>query len=444
MAELLRATDVFGITRTLPMNYVTREAVDGELVLALTRDQHLVIFGSSKQGKTSVRKYNLKDEECIVVTCGNRWNLGTLHSTILKNAGYSVVQSETRAVSGNYKITATAKVKGGFLGIGAEAGMDGESGEGSSTSVTETRLELDPFDVNDVISALAEMEFSKWIVLEDFHYLPEDTQKDFAVALKAFHESSDLTFIVVGVWLQENRLIQFNGDLSGRITTVNADRWSTEELQEAISLGEQHLNIEFDKVFRADLVASCFDSIYVVQEACLQACLDAGVSLRQEAMKSIGEGKDARDVVARVVDKQSARYSDFLMNFATGFGETDLEMYKWLLAPVLAASPAELEKGMHYRVLRRRLGEVHPRGSQLNAGNVTQALKSLASLQVQQSVKPLVLDYDQSLKILNVVDRSFLIWLGHQDRKDLFDHVGLPSEILDKLVDNAPTLDIEE
>ncbi|MEV5012549.1 hypothetical protein AB0K74_44980, partial [Streptomyces sp. NPDC056159] len=44
---------------------------------------------------------------------------------------------------------------------------------------------------------------------------PEETQKDFAVALKAFHESSSFTFIVVGVWLQENGLVQFNGDLSG-------------------------------------------------------------------------------------------------------------------------------------------------------------------------------------------------------------------------------------
>lgn len=32
--------------------------------------------------------------------------------------------------------------------------------------------------------------------------------------MKAFHEGSDLCFIVVGVWLDENRLIQHNGDLS--------------------------------------------------------------------------------------------------------------------------------------------------------------------------------------------------------------------------------------
>ncbi|MFB7324760.1 hypothetical protein [Streptomyces sp. NPDC056190] len=59
---------------------------------------------------------------------------------------------------------------------------------------------------------------------------PEETQKDFAVAVKAFHESSSFTFIGVGVWLQENRLVQFNGDLSGRIATINADKWLRSEL----------------------------------------------------------------------------------------------------------------------------------------------------------------------------------------------------------------------
>ena len=49
--EIIRASDVYGVTRDLPMNYVSRKAVDDELVSALTRDQHMVIYGSSKQGK---------------------------------------------------------------------------------------------------------------------------------------------------------------------------------------------------------------------------------------------------------------------------------------------------------------------------------------------------------------------------------------------------------
>jgi len=60
--------DVFGISRDIPKNYVVRESVDGALVNALARDKHIVIYGSSKQGKTCLRKYNLRKEEHLVVT----------------------------------------------------------------------------------------------------------------------------------------------------------------------------------------------------------------------------------------------------------------------------------------------------------------------------------------------------------------------------------------
>lgn len=75
----MRLADVFGISRDVPLTYVPRPTVDGLLIDNLTRDKHIVIFGSSKQGKTCLRKYNLKDDEYIVVTCSNTWTLSQLH-----------------------------------------------------------------------------------------------------------------------------------------------------------------------------------------------------------------------------------------------------------------------------------------------------------------------------------------------------------------------------
>lgn len=48
--------------------------------------------------------------------------------------------------------------------------------------------------MNDIIGGLQEIGFNKLIVLEDFHYLPDETQRDFATDLKAFHEASQLLF----------------------------------------------------------------------------------------------------------------------------------------------------------------------------------------------------------------------------------------------------------
>ena len=177
-----KVSDVYGISRDLPMNYVPRKAVDEYFVANLTRDKHIVIYGSSKQGKTSLRKHCLQDDDYIVIHCSNKWALSDLHSAILKRVGYEVTQSTTKSTSGKNKIMAAFKAA--VFGVGVETG--GEKETTTTDAVTKEPLELDQEDVNDIIQAL--VGFNRYIVLEDFHYLPIDTQKDFSVSLKAFHE----------------------------------------------------------------------------------------------------------------------------------------------------------------------------------------------------------------------------------------------------------------
>lgn len=417
----LRTADVYGIGRDLPLNYVARKAVDEFFVSNLTRDKHLIIYGSSKQGKTSLRKHCLKDDDYIVVHCSNKWSIADLHSAILKRIGYEVTQSATKTTSGKNKIV--AGFKAGFLGIGIESGGDKETT--SSSSKTTAPLELDPEDVNDIISALGK--FNRFVVLEDFHYLPIETQKDFAVALKAFHEQSKLCFIIVGVWLEEGRLTVYNGDLTGRIVGVNADQWTTNELREVIAVGESLLNISFAEPFKAAVIGGCLDSVYIVQEACHQACVAKDINFTQDKhLNEVGADLDVHALIQQVVNQQTGRYNSFIALFAGGFQETALQMYKWLLYPVLTASTDVLEGGLTYRYVRDLLRQHHPEGQGLNLGNLTQALQSVASLQVKKDIKPIVLDYDQTNLKLNVVDRGFLIWLANQDQKDLLELADLP------------------
>ena len=425
MADLRRLGDVYGVSRGLPENYVQRPSVDGALIDSLTRDKHIVIFGSSKQGKTSLRKWNLQDNDYVVVTCSNKWTLSELHTAILKSAGFTVEKSTTRSVGGESKIQAqvAGRLKTPFAELDASLGTD--RGTDAATSKTEEPLELDPSDVNDVIKALQASSFKKYVVLEDFHYLPEDTQRDFSFALKAFHEGSDFSFIIVGVWLDENRLIQYNGDLSNRVIAIDADAWAETELRQVISLGAQLLNITFNPTFVSDLIASCFESVWVVQEVCYRACEIAQVFNNDHALIEIGDGASAPALAKEVVDTQSARYNTFFGGFADGFMPTALEMYRWLLLPVIVSDLRELEAGLGYSDIRRLIDRYHPSGP-INAGNLTQALNSTASLQVRLSFKPLILDYNQSRRRLDIVDKSFLIWLQHQSSDDLLSTAGLP------------------
>ncbi|CAM4100889.1 hypothetical protein SENE111051_08810 [Serratia nematodiphila] len=416
-------SEVFGLTRDLPLNYIERNDVDVKLKTELSAKKHIVIYGSSKQGKTCVRKHCLDPQQYILVQCSNKSDISELNSSILKRAGFEITQSTKKGMTGKNKILAS--IKGGLFGtFSASAG--GETEDTTSTEKTTTPLEIDVDDVNDVIAALKSINFDKIIVLEDFHYMPFETQKDFSIALKAFHETSSITFIIVGVWLEDNRLIVYNGDLTGRVISVNADKWSDGDLVKAIDEGARLLGISFSQGFKNDLVKYCLKSIYLVQEACRRACVLEGVSNGQSSSVEVGNRCSAQDLVAEIVGEQSARYSSFLVNFSEGFQDTELEMHKWLLYPVLNSSIEELEAGLKYRDIKVALQTVHPRQDKLNLGNVTQSLQSSASLQIKKSIMPIILDYDQTNKKLNVVDKGFLIWLQHQDIEELKGDLGLP------------------
>lgn len=44
----IKLRDAFGVGREMPLNYVERQEVDNKLIESLTRDKHVVIYGSSK------------------------------------------------------------------------------------------------------------------------------------------------------------------------------------------------------------------------------------------------------------------------------------------------------------------------------------------------------------------------------------------------------------
>lgn len=416
--------DVYGISRDVPLNYVERVEVDKKFVDNLERDKHITIFGSSKQGKTCLRKHCLDKNEYIVVQCSNKWSLSDLNSNILKRAGYELEISSKTSINGSAKIIASIK---SHFGIG-EANIGSELGSTKGQETTYRQLELDVDDVNDVIAALDEIDFDKKIVLEDFHYLKSEVQKDFAIELKAFHENSKLCFIIVGVWLDENKLVIYNGDLTGRVISINADLWSELEMRQVIEKGADLLNIKFEEEFIEELIKKSSENIYLIQEACHRVCMENGISETQRTCKIIGNKGEAERYIQEIVKEQSGRYNAFITNYASGFQETNLEMHKWLLYPVITAEKTELTQGLSYRSIRTKLVEKHPKGKELNPGNLTQALKAVVSLQLNKSIQPIIMDYDESNLKLHIVDKGFIIWLMVQDRKELLDMAGLPCE----------------
>lgn len=365
----------------------------------------------------------MRNEDYIVVHCNNKWDVSQININILKQAGYELTASEKISTSGKAKVKATF----GFnLFSKAEVETEGEIGK--EKEVEKRSLEIDPEDVNDVIKALLELKFDKIIVLEDFHYLKIETQKDFAIELKAFHENSSITFLIVGVWLEENRLIALNGDLSGRVKSVNADEWKDEELKTLISEGETLLNVKFESKAVNTLIKESLQNVYMVQEICYELCVSNKISETVLEDTKLLDCSNIDTILESIINQHAGRYNKFVTSFSDGFQATELEMYKWILYSIISSSIEALEKGLRRSEVATILSDKHPRGTELNPGNLTQALISIASLQIKKGITPIIIDYDSTTLRLNIVDKGFIIWLNNQNRKEVLKLAGLPTE----------------
>lgn len=413
--------DVFGSSREIPINYVKRNEIDDNFIRSLSREQHIVIFGSAKQGKTCLRKKHLPDEEnYIFIQCSEKLNLSKLNKQILKRAGIDIKISEKKGNTNAKKV----KAKIGFNLFVNKASAEGELKRENSAEVETRPIQIDLVDTNDIIHVLSKAKFNKFIILDEFHSLNKTTQKDLAIALKAYHENSKIKFIIIGVWLDNNRLVALNGNLAGRITSINVDNWSQENLMEVIDEGANLLNIEFDQDLKERIIEESFDNVYFVQEICYRIC----DKFRIKATQLLGiDGKrvyisnnfDVKEICKQAINQYSGRYNEFITQFSEGTSDDKLNLHKWLLYTILTSKISDLQAGLKIKEILYKIKASNKKANKISKQKIRKILYSCVSFQTSKEISPVIIDFDKSLDRLTIIDKEFFIWLTYQDKKQL-------------------------
>jgi predicted nucleic acid-binding protein len=417
-----KLTEVYGTSRDIPLTYTVRETVDNRFLNDIARDKHIVVHGSSKQGKTCLRKHHLHDADYVVVQCTRESSKASLYEMILKMAGIHSTVTEERTVKGSVKVNVKISGEGGIPFIAKGKGEGGVDLAGERDKhTTGQSFEIDIEDPNDISRVLAVAQFKNFIVIEDYHYLDEEVQRSLAIALKVFHEISPLIFIVVGVWLEANKLILFNGDLAGRIATIDADKWSHDELLLVIRAGETLLNIDIPAEVEDAIINASQGNVGLLQELCYRVCEKYDIWRTLSQIQRVGSVPDVELISRSIADEQAARYTNFLARFAEGYSETLMDMYRWIAFVVVQSGAEALRRGLRPNTIFQRIKDRHP-ASTLQQSNVTQALERVGKLQFKHKVQPLVFDYSNNE--LRVVDASFLVFIQTHTAEELLGYIG--------------------
>ncbi len=358
--------EVFGVSSKPILSYVERDDVDTKFRGALESDKQIVVYGSSKQGKTSLVSKYLPYRDNLLVSLTPKTTVLDIYQTMLSLEGIRIKTntSEKRANETSLSLTASVKAMIPIFGS-AEAKSKGEWREG-----LEKEREYEEIPINlglpqHVADLLHKVGSTKWIILENFHYLNDEIQKQFAFDLRAFQELG-IRFVILGVWREKNRMAQFNGDLLDRVVEIPVEPWTDIDFRRVAAKGASELNISFSEAVLLSAIVASFSSIGVFQELLKGMCAEARIESTQLTVFELGDPELLNTTVATKAIDYAARHQRALEAIAAGHpsGGTKgdlppLYLPYYLVRVVLEAGFNGIANGMRRSEIHERIREIH-------------------------------------------------------------------------------------
>jgi len=359
--------------------------------------------------------------------------LFNIYSSILRQCDVGIETGHTAQNSKQVEVGGSCKAKLKIPLIAeVEAGGSGKGSVGTTKTKQYKEVEYDLALAQDISEILHSINFKKYIVLDNFHYLDEDVQKQFAFDLRIFQET-DVRFIVLGIWRERNRLTQFNGDLQDRVVEVAVEPWEKKDFLKVVEKGCTKLNVDFGQIISL-FIDSSFDSIGVFQELCKESCLAAGVKETTSTKITINELHLKKAIEKKLIDYSSRHLRSF-ETFADSAiksreGQTPLFIPYYFLKVLLTSDFDTIVKGLKRKDLHQEISNIHHRPNDIRASDMSNFLYQLTKYQINRKINPPLFDFDRSINTLKIIDSTLYFFLRNSDREQIFKDITPPSDDL--------------
>ena len=421
----MRLEKVFGVINADLSTYVPRQEIDDCFEKAFKQKRQLVVYGSSKQGKTTLLNAHILQENKIIVQCAPTITLHDIYKTILKRLEVTIQSSNSIENEDSTKTTFNFKVK---IPMFAEAGMEVEKSSGEREVNSE--LQMDVNSAQDIAEILKKYFPEKVIILENFHYLEEKEQKLFAFDLRTFQDI-DVRVVILGIWRERNRLTQYNGDLQDRVIELPVEPWTEEHLQEIINLGEKSLNIDMRDI-RNDLIKESFGNVGILQELCKECCHDAHITETGDLRKLTND--NLQNTISKITRSYANRFHRALETFADAKprqspdGSQGLGMPYFFVRVILSNfNVQQIKNELSVYDLRKAIKKIHPNHDNRRFDPaLTIFLNRISIYQKNHGITPSIFDYDTNSRQLSIVDPYFFFFVKHYNHDEFLEDLKLP------------------
>lgn len=409
-----KTSDVFGIHKKV-LSYIERDNVDTLFKIALQTEKQILVYGASKQGKTAlVSKYCGYDEN-IIYQLTPETELIDIYQHALREAGVKIRTEYTQGEGSSSSLKLRAKIIASFAIFGS--GELSTETAGSSNKSSSEKFEEIPFNINqpqDIAKLLTKASNRKIIILENFHYLTYENQKRFAFDLRAFQELG-VRFIILGVWRERNRMLQFNGDLLDRVQEIPVEPWEIDDFRRIVNRGQNLLNIIIsDEIFEKCCKLS-FSSVGVFQDLIQGICLASGIYQKQDATSIIDSEKTLTPIIREKTESYGDRHKRSLEAIASSVKTTGMEkLYYHIVDVILEGGYDGIQDGITLDTMYKKLIS-RSKNPSFKSKMVKNAMTSLHKLQSDRGIMPPILYFDENSEVLNISDSTLYFFLKNSE-----------------------------
>lgn len=427
--KVYNVEEVFGVSKDQVKSYIERPEVDGSFKEALKTDKQIIIYGSSKQGKTALVSKHLPYNENIVVSCSPRSAITDIYRSILRQLGVEIITERQAIEECECSGGLGAKFKAYFGETSGNIGLRKNETDSVRAETMEFNLELP----QDIFELYRKTETKKTIILENFHYLQESVQGKLAFDLRTFQELG-MRFVILGVWKEKNHLVQYNGDLLDRITEIPVEPWDEKEFVDVVREGEKYLNINISTNIVNEIIENSFGSIGVIQELVKTFCIENNILKTQKSLVLLSDKGKFELALLDKVNDYATRHIRALEDIAKGqkVGKNKEDALLPLYLPyyfvraILTIDFDEVFRGVERRDLEEEIKRAHHRSGDVRPSDISNLLYNLTKMQVDKSISPPIFDYDRVQRTVKVIDSTFYFFLKNVDSTDVLANIPNP------------------
>ena len=372
----------------------------------------VTVTGQTKSGKTVLARRVFPQEQAVWVDGGAASTESSVWEAVVAKLDLFQSKEEQTSKGSSATIHATGKAAANFLvakGSGEVGGAVGSTRESVSRRTQSLPSAL--------IAQQGLRALNVPLVIDDFHYLPKDTQGTLIRALKPL-VFDGLPVAIIAIPHRRYDSVKVEKEMTGRIAQIEIPTWSEDELRFIPEIGFKLLASHLSDDVTARLSHEAIGSPHLMQDFCRSLCklyftaandrlpplIEPSPHQLEAVFKEVAEtiGRPIFEKLARGPRQRSDRLPRELKNGRT------VDIYELVLHALAQIRPGLVS--LEYEDLRSAIKEISASHiPQLQ--EVARVLKHMATIASSDQSSTPVIDFEEEEKRLHITDPFFAFYL---------------------------------